>query len=95
MLVDLGEYVDWTVKESIESSPIRDTEGEPKDVSYSGGTSEYGPQMPSRISLAKTMQIRRFCFELVRTRHGCQLGEDTRYRLEERIVGKNEIVDVH
>ncbi len=54
MLVNPSEYDDWTVKESIDSSPIRDAKSEPKEVSYSGCTSEYGSQMPSCISLART-----------------------------------------
>ncbi len=44
------------------------------------------------------MQIGRFVLSSFERDENCQLGEDTRYRLdklEERIAGKNEIVDVH
>ncbi len=86
MLVNPGEYDDWTVKESIDSSPIRDAKSEPKDVSYSGRTSEHGSQMPSP-HLARQNDMFLNSFEQD------SQGEDTTYKLEDRIAKSSTSIE--
>ncbi len=85
MLVNIGEYTNRRVRASIGSSPICDAKSEPKDVLYTEVV----------VHPSTGLQIRHFVLSSFERDANCQLGEDTRYRHEERIAGKNKIVEVY
>ncbi len=89
MLTNLGEDVNQNVQASFGNSPICNAKSESKDISYRYCKFKYA------VPHSLTRTIRHFVLSSFKRDANCQLGEDTRYKLEERIAGKNETVKVH